>query len=163
MSKRWEPSVNCFMEDITVNHKMLCVVSAAKKTAKNKRKWLTKSRSFLPEVRTPDQLESGWQYRLSVTVGQQAVWTNDDSTLRVEALKGSSNTPPFVTTVHSSLIDFSNKIVWTLLIDNDNQCAVKIVVKHNKENIEIIGKSVSPSLDDLEGTTLWKLPKVSTL
>jgi len=61
--------------------------SAAKKTAKNKRKWLTKSRSFLPEVRTPDQLESGWQYRLSVTVGQQAVWTNDDSTLRVEALK----------------------------------------------------------------------------
>ena len=150
------------MEYITVNRKMLCCVSAAKKTAKNKRKWLTKSRSFLPEVRTPDQLESGWQYRLSVTVGQQAVWTNDDSTLRVEALKGISNTPPFVTTVHSSLIDFSNKIAWTLLIDNDNQCAVKIVVKHNQENIEIIGKSVSPSLDELEGTTLWKLPKVST-
>jgi len=61
--------------------------SAAKKTAKSKRKWLSKSRSFLPEIRTPDQLESGWQYRLSITVGQQAVWTNDDSTLRVEALK----------------------------------------------------------------------------
>merc|ERR1712204_135276 len=43
--------------------------------------------AFLPEIRTPDQLESGWQYRLSITVGQQAVWTNDDSTLRVEALK----------------------------------------------------------------------------
>jgi hypothetical protein len=61
--------------------------AAAQQTAKSKRKWLN-SRSYKPEIRTPDQLDqSGWQYRLSITVGQEAIWTNDDPTLRVEALK----------------------------------------------------------------------------
>jgi len=61
--------------------------AAAQKTAKNKKKWL-KSRSHLDEIRTPDQLDqSRWQYRLSITVGQDAIWSSDDSTLRLEALK----------------------------------------------------------------------------
>jgi len=61
--------------------------TAAQKTAKSKRNWL-KTRKHQDEIRTPDQLEqSRWQYRLSITVGQDATWSSDDSTLRLEALK----------------------------------------------------------------------------
>merc|ERR1711935_148936 len=61
--------------------------TAAQKTAKDKKKWL-KSRAHLDEIRTPYQLDnSRWQYRLSITVGQEAIWSSDDSSLRLEALK----------------------------------------------------------------------------
>jgi len=63
--------------------------SAARKTAKTKRNWLLSQRRHSDEIRTPDQLDqNGWQYRLSITVGEtESVWISDDPTLRLEALK----------------------------------------------------------------------------
>merc|ERR1719242_1131016 len=50
-------------------------------------KRFTKTRTNLGlKVRTPDQLTRGWQYRLLISVDQSA-WMEDDSSLRVEALK----------------------------------------------------------------------------
>ena len=84
---------------------------AARKTAKTKRNWLLSQRRHSDEIRTPDQLDqTGWQYRLSITVGEtESVWTSDDPTLRLEALKGIET--------YSSVIDCTKRIVWTLLVD----------------------------------------------
>ena len=84
---------------------------AARKTARTKRNWLSSSRRHSDEIRTPDQLDqTGWQYRLSITVGEtESVWTSDDPTLRLEALKGIET--------YSSVIDCTKRIVWTLLVD----------------------------------------------
>lgn len=57
------------------------------------------------EIRTPDQLETPWKYRLSIAVGgDNGRWENDE-TLCVKALKG-----------NRYLVDCVNRIVWTLLV-----------------------------------------------
>ena len=142
------------------------LVAAAQKTAKNKKKWL-KSRSHLDEIRTPDQLDqSRWQYRLSITVGQDAIWSSDDSTLRLEALKGieQSYSWDHGSYTHgqkySSVIDCTNKVVWSVLIDTYKCCAVIFVKNDCQGNIDIVGKSISPALSE-PNEILWKSEKIT--
>lgn len=63
---------------------------------------------------TPDQLESGWQYRLLICLPgmpEEDQWQEDDSSLCVEALKGTLR--PFYKTV----IDTKNRDIWHTVFD----------------------------------------------
>ena len=71
-------------------------------------KRFTKTRTNLGlKVRTPDQLTRGWQYRLLISVDQSA-WMEDDSSLRVEALKG-------IKTSYATVVDTRHRQIWQIL------------------------------------------------
>ena len=61
------------------------------------------------EIRTPDQVTLGWQYRLKICLDNDNCWAEDD-TLRVEALRGTTNT-----TCSKTVIDLTNRNIWHIL------------------------------------------------
>ena len=67
------------------------------------------------KIRTPDQLKSGWEYRLLINVNQEHAWRDDDTTLRVEALKG---------TKYATVVDFCHRQIWQVLTNNKSICPV---------------------------------------
>ena len=77
-------------------------------------KRLTKSRTNLGlKIRTPDQLTRGWQYRLLISVDQSA-WMEDDTSLRVEALKGINKTS------YATVVDIRHRQIWQILKPTTN-------------------------------------------
>lgn len=86
--------------------------------SESKRKISSKKNKLGLEIRTPDQLETTWQYRLSIVLGndEEEQW-KDDEKLRVEPLKG---------TIYYTVIDCVNKITWSVLISNTVQEVGKV-------------------------------------
>ena len=76
-------------------------------------KRFTKTRTNLGlKIRTPDQLTRGWQYRLLISVDQSA-WMEDDTSLRVEALKG-------IKTSYATVVDTRHRQIWQILTNETN-------------------------------------------
>ena len=76
-------------------------------------KRFTKTRTNLGlKIRTPDQLTRGWQYRLLISVDQSA-WMEDDTSLRVEALKG-------IKTSYATVVDTRHRQIWQILKNENN-------------------------------------------
>ena len=76
-------------------------------------KRFTKTRTNLGlKIRTPDQLTRGWQYRLLISVDQSA-WMEDDTSLRVEALKG-------IKTSYATVVDTRHRQIWQILTNGNN-------------------------------------------
>ena len=81
-------------------------------------KTLKKKNKVGLEIRTPDQLETPWQYRLLITTNQDQeerhlAWRSDDDSLKVEALKGKQLCP-----CYSTLIDTKSKRIWHIVRDD---------------------------------------------
>ena len=75
------------------------------------------------KIRTQDQLKSGWEYRLLINVNQEHAWRDDDTTLRVEALKGTNlNGAPC--TKYATVVDFCHRQIWQVLTNNKSICPV---------------------------------------
>ena len=68
------------------------------------------------EIRTPDQVVNGWQYRLKICLDNDNCW-GEDKTLRVEALRGTHHQSCSATT-SSTVIDLKNRNIWHILRDN---------------------------------------------
>ena len=59
------------------------------------------------EIRTPDQVTWGWQYRLKICLDNDNCWAEDE-TLRVEALRGT-------TCISKTVIDLKHRHIWHVL------------------------------------------------
>jgi len=60
--------------------------SSSSKKAKKTTKKVKKFDMLGEEIRTPDQVTLGWQYRLKICLDNDNCWAEDE-TLRVEALR----------------------------------------------------------------------------
>jgi len=81
--------------------------SSSSKKAKKTTKKVKKFDMLGEEIRTPDQVTLGWQYRLKICLDNDNCWAEDE-TLRVEALRGTK-------TCSKTVIDLTNRNIWHIL------------------------------------------------
>ena len=81
--------------------------SSSSKKAKKTTKKVKKFDMLGEEIRTPDQVTLGWQYRLKICLDNDNCWAEDE-TLRVEALRGTK-------ICSKTVIDLTNRNIWHIL------------------------------------------------